>query len=135
MKIWIGPRWACQISVVGTLTTIVPSRTLPDPVNRRSRRPLAGGVADALGVDVVVAEAPLGVVLVSLGAVAGAFPGALMPGATCLAVTVDPVLGAAAVLGTVTETVEPLPPPPPQPASRPTARAIRIAPAAPGRLL
>ncbi len=69
------------------------------------------------------------------GAVVGVFRGALVPGATCLEVTVDPVLGAAAVLGTVTETVEPLPLPPPQPVSRPTVRAIRIAPAATDRLL
>lgn len=120
-------------------TTIVPSRLLPDPVNRRNRRPLGGcdedGDAGTLEVE-VAAEAPLGVAVAPLaGATPGVFCGALVPGARCLEVTVDPVLGAAAVLGTVTETVESLPPPPPQPVSRPTVRAIRIAPAAPARLL
>lgn len=42
MKIWIVGCCALHTSTSGELTTIVPKRVLPDPVKRRSTRPLAG---------------------------------------------------------------------------------------------
>jgi hypothetical protein len=87
-----------------------------------------------------VAAGALEVVPVVAAAAAGALAGARPLDAVCLGaavdplVTVAPLLAAAAVLGTVTETVAPLPPLPPQPVSRTTASRTSSAPAMPERL-
>jgi hypothetical protein len=40
VKIWIGGCWALHTSICDELTTIVPRRVSPDPLNWRSRCPL-----------------------------------------------------------------------------------------------